>query len=197
MSMVTSSALYNQGFPMADSTGRNVGNKMTGNKVPKGFQMGQIQQFTPEQMNLFQSMFGQLGPNSFLSKLAGGDQGMFEQLEAPAMRQFQGLQGDIASRFSGMGMGSRKGSGFSNTLNQATSDFAQDLQSKRMGLQRQALMDLMGMSSDLLQQRPYETFLTEKPKPWWQQLLGTIAGGAAQGLGSGGSLWGMKKLGLF
>ena len=85
-----------------------------GNKIPKGYEQGTLQQFTPEQMNLFKSMFGQVGPDSFLGKLAGGDQSMFEQMEAPAMRQFQGLQGQLASRFSGMGMGSRRGSGFQN-----------------------------------------------------------------------------------
>jgi len=156
-----------------------------GNKIPKGYEQGTLQQFTPEQMNLFKSMFGQVGPDSFLGKLAGGDQSMFEQMEAPAMRQFQGLQGQLASRFSGMGMGSRRGSGFQNTMNQATSDFAQDLQSRRMDLQRQAIQDLMGMSSNLLGQKPQEQFLVEKQKPWWQQLLSGAAGGATQGLTSG------------
>ncbi len=63
-----------------------------GSKIPKGYEQGSMQQFTPEQMNLFKSLFGQVGPDSFTSRLAGGDQSMFEQMEAPAMRQFQGLQ---------------------------------------------------------------------------------------------------------
>lgn len=149
-------------------------------KIPKGYEQGSIQQFTPEQMQLFKSMFGQVGPDSMTAKLAGGDQSMFEQMEAPAMRQFQGLQGQMASRFSGMGMGGRKGSGFQNTMNQASSDFAQDLQSKRMDLQRQAIQDLMGMSSNLLGQKPQENFLVEKQKPWWQELLGGAAQGATK-----------------
>ena len=37
-------------------TGRNLmGNNTSGNIIPKGHQLGQLQQFTPEQMNLFQT----------------------------------------------------------------------------------------------------------------------------------------------
>lgn len=162
----------------SNQTGLNAGKGLTGgNKLPKGYEAGQLQQFTPEQMQLFQQLFGQLGPNSFLGKLAGGDQSMFEQLEAPAMRQFQGLQGQLASRFSGMGTGARRSSGFQNTANQATSDFAQQLQSNRMGLQNQAIRDLMGLGNQLLGQRPYEQFVK---KPFWQELLGGAAGGLTQ-----------------
>lgn len=152
-----------------------------GNKVPSGYKAGRIQQFTPEQMQLFESLFGQLGPGSNLARLAGGDQSMFEQMEAPAMRQFQGIQGQIASRFSGMGSGGRRSSGFQNTMNQAGSDFSQDLQSRRMDLQRQALQDLMGMSHSLLNQRPYEQFLYEKKKPWWQEFLSGFGPGKIGG----------------
>ena len=158
---------------------------LSGNKVPKGYQSGQMQQFTPEQMQLFQQMFGQVGPESFLGKLAGGDQSKFAEIEAPALQQFAGMQGNLASRFSGMGMGARRSSGFQNTMNQATSDFAQQLQSQRMGLQRQAIQDLMGMSNQLLGQRPYDQFMTEKQTPFWQQILMGIGGGAAQGFAGG------------
>lgn len=153
-----------------------------GNQVPKGYKSGQLQQFTPEQMQLFSQLFGQVGPDSFLSKLAGGDQSMFEQMEAPALKQFSELQGGLASRFSGMGSGARRSSGFQNTMNQASSDFASQLQSNRQNLQRQALMDLMGISSQLLGQKPYEQFLVEKPQK--QNIWGNIAGGFAQGVPS-------------
>ena len=154
------------------ATGSASGQNMTGgNIIPKGYREGRIQQFTPDQMQLFQQLFGQLGPDSFLSKLAGGDQSMFEQMEAPAMRQFQGLQGQTASRFSGMGMGARRSSGFQNQMGQQNMDFAQQLQSNRMGLQQQAIRDLMGLGSSLLGQRPYETSLIKKQQPFWQQFL--------------------------
>jgi hypothetical protein len=159
-----------------------------GNKIPKGYQLGRLQQFTPEQMRLFQSLFGHVSPDSYLSRLASGDTSLFEQMEQPALRQFSGIQGNLASRFSGMGLGARRSSGFQNTMNQAASDFAQDLQSRRMELQRQALGDLFNLGGNLLGQRPYEQFLTEKQKPFWQQLLGGILpiGGALLGGKLGG-----------
>jgi len=152
---------------------------------------GQLQQFTPQQMQLFQQLFQHIAPESYLSKLAGGDQSMFDEMEAPALRQFSGLQGNMASRFSGMGMGARKSSGFQNTMNQASSDFAQDLQSRRQSLQQQAIKDLMGLGNQLLGQKPYESFLAEKPqkKNFWGELLGTLAGqvpGAVAKYASGG-----------
>jgi hypothetical protein len=163
-----------------------------GNMLPKGYKYGQLQNFTPEQMNLFQNLFSQVGPNSQLAQLAGGDQSQFEQLEAPALRQFQGLQGQLASRFSGMGSGARRSSGFQNAATSASQDFAERLQSQRMGLQRQALQDLMGLSDQLLSQRPYEQSLQthpflvkpDKKKQLWESLLGgglPIAGVAIGG----------------
>lgn len=158
------------------------------NKIPKGYELGRLQQYTPEQMNLFQSLFSHVSPDSYLSRLASGDSSLFEQMEQPALRQFSGIQGNLASRFSGMGLGARRSSGFQNTMTQAGSDFAQDLQSRRLELQRQALGDLFNMSGSLLGQRPYEQFLTEKKKPFWQQLLGGALpiGGALIGGAIGG-----------
>lgn len=165
----------------------------SGNKIPSGYKEGRIQNFTPSQMNLHKQLFGFLSPDSYLSRLAGGDQSMFEEMEAPAWRQFQQLQGDLASRFSGMGMGARKGSGFQNAMNQAGSDFVQDLQSKRMELRRQALMDLMGMSNQLLSQKPYENFLVEKQQKSnpFASLLGAGVG-AVGGYFAGDPLKGAK-----
>jgi hypothetical protein len=157
-----------------------------GEKVPSGYKRGTLQNYTPEQMQLFQQNFSQVAPGSYLNRLAGGDQEIFNQIEAPALRQFQELQGQTASRFSGAGMGARRGSGFQNTTNQATSDFAERLQSQRQQLQQQAIRDLYSMSHSLLGERPYENFLVKKQrKPsFWQRLLGgaaPIAGGLAGG----------------
>jgi hypothetical protein len=142
-----------------------------GSKVPEGYKAGQVQQFTPQQMQLFQQLLGQLGPDSFLSKLAGGDQSMFEEMEKPALKQFGELQGGLASKFSGMGMGGRRSSGFANTMNQAAQDFASQLQSKRTDMRMNAIKELQGMGGQLLQQKPYETFLKEKAPSFWEQLL--------------------------
>lgn len=179
--------------PGMNSTGRapslNVG------KSKGGYKPAQMQQFTPEQMQLFQNMFGQVGPDSYLSKLAGGDEGAFNQIEAPAMRQFQGLQGNIASRFSGMGSGgARRSSGFQNTMNQASSDFASDLQAQRMGLQRNAIRDLHDMSSSLLGQRPYENFMIKQEPSGFQSFIEKILGGLSGGIGRGVGAAGYDKV---
>lgn len=152
-----------------------------------GYNVKRLQQFTPEQMQLFQQLMGGVGPGlqgglSQLSNLAAGDQSQFEQLEAPALRQFGELQGNLASRFSGMGSGARRSSGFQNTMNSAASDLAERLQSQRLQLQQNAIQQLLGLSNQLLGQRPYEQFLQEKKPKGWQQLLGAglpILGGAA------------------
>lgn len=166
-----------------------------------GYQQVTSQNFTPEQMNLFQQLFGQVGPDSYLSKLAGGDQSQFEQVEAPALRQFNQLQGGLASRFSGMGsMGARKSSGFQNASNSAASNFAEQLQGQRMGIQQQAIRDLMGMSESLLGQRPYETnFVPKQPKdkPFWQELMLSLAPGASSfgSMAGLGGIFGSKIFG--
>src|SRR6185436_17453328 len=126
--------------PAGSSSGQNMtGNNMMSSprkpKAPSGYKS--FEQFTPDQMQLFQQLFSHVGPQSYLSRLAGGDESLFQQMEAPAFRQFDELMGQYASRFSGMGMGARKGSGFQNSTNAATSNFAQDLMARRQSLQQQ------------------------------------------------------------
>jgi hypothetical protein len=191
------SSMYGQ-TGMTRSTGKPVGGMATGMKdiIPKGHEVGQLQQFTPDQMNLFQSLFSHVSPDSYTSRLAGGDQSAFNEMEAPAMRQFSGLQGNIASRFSGMGSGARNSSGFQNYTNQAASDFAGDLASRRQGLQRQAIQDLMGMSHELLNERPYDRFLTQKPPSFLESILPGLSQGIGQGAGSLGIGALLKLFGL-
>lgn len=184
-----SSSMYG-GQGMRGPTGSSSSPSGTGgNVIPKGYRQGQLQQFNPEQMQLFQQMFGHVGPDSYLSRLAGGDEGIFNQIEAPALRQFGQLQGNIASRFGGMGGTSgRRSSGFQNIMSQASTDFAQNLQSQRQSLQQNAIKELMGLSNELLGQRPYEQFLTKKEMPFWKQmLLGATIGANEFGKQVGGA----------
>lgn len=165
-----------KGVSLAGPTG------IVGNKRPSGYKLGQLQQYTPEQMNLFQQLFSNVGQGSYLSRLAGGNEDLFNEIEAPALKQFSALQGGLASRFSGMGsFGGRRSSGFQNMANQASSDFAQQLQSNRQNLQRQAIMDLMGLSESLLGQRPYEQYLV--PKQQKQSGFGGAIGAGLGGIG--------------
>lgn len=178
------SSLYGGGGAATGTPSRQ-GLTGQGNRIPKGYERAQLQNFTPEQMSFLDQLFQSIGPDSFLSLLAGGDEEAFAQMEAPALRQFNELQGGIASRFSGQGdTGGRHSSGFGHALTSASSNFTQDLAAKRMGLQRQALMDLHGLGNQLLGQRPQENFLVKKQGSWLDKLLGTL-GGAASGGASG------------
>jgi hypothetical protein len=176
---MSSSLAGSTGYKPSLSGSGKSGNQLKGS----GYKAGQLQNFTPEQMQLFQQLFSNVGPDSYTSRLAGGDQSIFNEIEQPAMKQFSELQGNLASRFSGMGSGARKSSGFQNTSNQAASDFASQLQSQRQGLQRQAIQDLFGMSNDLLNQRPYQQFLYEKEKPWYQTFGENFSGEFSKSLG--------------
>jgi hypothetical protein len=165
-----------------------------GDIIPKGYKAGQLAQYTPQQMQLHKQGFEHVSPESYLGRLSRGDEGIFNEIEAPALRDFSALQGNIASRFSGGGagsLGSRRSSGFQNTMSKASQDFAGDLASRRQQLQRQALQDLMGFSDQLLNQRPYERFMMEKPPKKegfnWQGLAGGAVG-AAGGFFAGGPM---------
>lgn len=147
----------------------------------------QLPNYNSQQQELFSRMFGDVGPDSYLSKLASGDQSTFEQMEAPAMKQFQGMQSGLASQFSG-GLGggpqaisARRSSGHYNAQNQAASDFAQQLQSNRQNLRMQAIQGLHGMSMDLLNQRPFD--YVEKQRRQKRNWFGSFMGGAASGIG--------------
>jgi hypothetical protein len=187
-----SSMIGRQG--LRGATGTPKGQKLS------GYDVGQLQNFSPEQMQLFQSLFQHTSPDSFTSKLAQGDEDTFQQMEAPAYRDFSGIQGNLASRFSGLGgqgsLGSRRSSGFQNTMNQAGSDFAQNLQSRRQGLQRQAIQDLMGMGSTLLGQRSFENVVTPKKKPFWQELLLGLAVNAGEAGGDIAKAAAMGAMGI-
>ena len=76
-----------------------------GNSIPKGYKAGQLQQFTPDQLNLFQQLFSHVSPGSQLSQLAGGSEEAFAPQEQLAQRGFQEFQGQLGSRFSAGGGG--------------------------------------------------------------------------------------------
>ena len=171
-----------------------------GNKIPRGYAAGRLQQFTPEQTSLFQSLFPYVSPGSKLAQQAAGSDEGFQPYEDYAKRQFQEQIGGLASRFSGMGLGARRGSGFQNIATQGASDFATQLAMKRKDFQREALQDLMELSQQLLGQRPQEQFLIKKqPKQpgFWSRLFSgaaPVAGAAIGGAvgGPGGAMLGSK-----
>lgn len=138
-----------------------------------GYKLRNVPNFTPGQMQLFQKLLGGLsggggleGGLDFLSRLSGGDESMFEQLEAPAYSSFNKAIGQLGSRFAGFGSGALDSSAFQQATSGAASDLAQNLQSQRLGLQQGAIERLLGLSQNLLSQKPYESFLEKKRSGW-------------------------------
>lgn len=170
------------------NTGRGLDMATGMPKAPKGYK--RFQQYTPEAMQLYKQMFSQVNPESYLSRLAGGDEELYAQMEEPAMRQLSQLEGGLASRFSGMGLGARQGSGFKLQSGQLAADFAKDLQSQRLALRQQAIRELMGLSSDLLEKQPYGLVKKQYKPNWWQSLMSGFA--PAIGAGVGGYYGGNK-----
>lgn len=155
------------------------GSSVNQGKIP-GYKVSQIPQMGPEQMNLFKALFGaQPGIEAGigqLSRLAQGDEGQFSQLEAPAYSAFNRGIGNIASRFSGQGLGGQKSSAFQNAVAGAAGDLGENLQSRRLALQQMAIQQLLGLGSQLLGQKTHENIITEKPQSFLQSLLGGLLG---------------------
>jgi hypothetical protein len=183
---------------MSGSTGANYqGKQLRGAdprlKAPHGYR--QTQNFTNEALGQYNQLFSQIGEGSDLSRLAMGDEEMFNQIEAPALRQQSGAVGNLASRFSQPGLGARKSSGFQNSARNQASDFALQLQGQRQGLQRQAMQDIMGYSQMLFNQDPYG--LQKKPEKQgggWGGLIGGGIGAVGGGIlgGPAGALQGAQ-----
>jgi hypothetical protein len=179
---------------MMGPTGKASGLKGT------GYNQVSMPTLSPEQMNLFKQIFGAAGPGinqsvGQLSQMAGGgDENYWKQQEAPAMRQFEELQGNIASRFSGAGMGARKSSGFNNAQSGAAVDLSERLQSQRMGLQQNAISQLMGLYGSLMGTQTQENALIPKQKKWWEELAPALAGGIGQLGGTFGGIGLGKKI---
>lgn len=130
-----------------------------------GHDLKQIPNYTPQMMQLFQSLLGgaqQGAPRglSFLSQLAGGDESAFADLEAPAYAAFNKSLGQIGSRFSQFG--AQDSSAFQNALSGAGGQLAQNLQSQRADYRLNAIKELLGNSQQLLGQKPYENVLTRQ-----------------------------------
>jgi len=155
-----------------------------------GFKQITMPTMNSDQSQLFSQLIGSAkgglgqGGLSALSQQASGSPEQFQQMEAPALRQFNQLQGGLASRFSGMGSGARQSSGFQNTMGEAGASLAEQLSSKRMDYQQEALRQLLGLSSMLLGKDTFNTAFIPKKKSFFHELLGAGASGMGSGLGS-------------
>lgn len=147
--------------------------------TPMGMGNYAINQYTKGQEGLFANQFQQLNKGSYLDRLAGGDEELYNEIEAPEFKKYNTEMGQLSSYFSGMGMGGRKSSGFQNAASQSASDFSSNLQKNRSEMRNQAIKNLMGLSDQVLSQRPQERGLTENPPDdrSWDKFAGAAIGG--------------------
>lgn len=143
----------------------------------------QVSNYSPEMENLLRSLVGGAqggvgGGLDFLSKLASGDQSMFEEMERPAYAAFEKLLGQTGSRFSDLG--ARDSSYFENAVAGQGQELAQNLQAQRLGIRSQATNQLLQQAMQMLGLRPFENVeKTKSPGFDWGGLLGGIGGAAA------------------
>ena len=149
----------------------------TGVAAPKanisGYKLRNTPNYTPQQMQLFQQLIGPLlsgggsgGGIDFLSKLASGDESAYDEAEAPAYSAFNKTIGQLGSRFAGFGSGALDSSAFQQATSGAAGDLAQNIQSKRLGMRSGAIESLLGLSKNLLHEKPYDSFLEKKRNGW-------------------------------
>jgi hypothetical protein len=178
--------------------GRQEKYNKTGDKIPEGYDLAVMGNMLPEQKQLFGEQFEHVGRDSYNARLARGDQSLFAEMEEPSMREFNELQGQTASRFSGMGQGGRRSSGFQNKMTQANRDFASQLASRRQELQRNAIKDLMGMSHTLLNEKYEDKALVERPqhskkkRTDWMSATGSAVFGGLLGYAAGDPVGGAQ-----
>jgi hypothetical protein len=155
-----------------------------GLKQPK--HLRQIPQFTAGQQGLFQSLLGGAQPGAshglgYLSKLASGDEESFAHLEQPALQDYEQALSKLGNRFANTGFASSS-SPFQNAARGLGQDYANTLQSQRSQLQMDALTKLLGISQNLLGQRPYMIGTeSQQPGGGWSSIAPAL-GGAIPGI---------------
>jgi hypothetical protein len=173
---------------------------MAGGLGGTGYKAIQTSTKTPGQLDYYNKIMGGIGQGTdaalqgLTSQALGGNEDYWKQLEAPAKRQFQEQQGQIASRFSGMGSGGRNSSGHQNAQSGASVDFAERLGAQRLGLQKQAWEQLLGMGTHLFDQNLFETSIIPKKKKWWESGLEALSGGLGTLGGTFGGYGAGKKI---
>lgn len=160
--------------PMSSLSLKGTGQRAINVPSKTGEQQALYSQLQNGAMPGIQSGLGQL------SNLAGGgNQDYWDQIEAPAKRQFSEAIGGLGARFSGLGgTGGRRSSGFQQATGALASDFAERLQSQRLGLQQGAIEQLLGLGQNLLGQSMFNSAIVPKKKKWWE-----VAGEGAADVG--------------
>lgn len=138
--------------------------------------------YNPQQENVLNQLLGSISGQlpmglSNLQNILGGDEGTFESFFAPARRSFeQQTLPSIAERFTGLfGEGAQKSSAFGQQLGQAGKEFEEDIFSQRLGMQQDALSQLLSLLGPALSPRQYQYV-----KPRKRGLLEILGGAGAQ-----------------
>lgn len=155
-----------------------------------------LQQLQSGQGNIQQSPLFQQG-SSFLQSLLSGSPEATAAFEAPFMRQFhEQTIPQLAERFAGLG--AQSSSAFNQALGAAGSGLQEQLAALRGNLGLQAADQGLGYAQQPISN--LQSFLqtglgtqsqayVPKQKPFWQELLTGLSGGAGQALGMLGGGW--------
>jgi hypothetical protein len=158
----------------------------------KGAQEKTRQIYEPQQEALLNQILGSLSSPmgsgiQNLQNILGGDQSSFDDFQRPARRGFeQEILPSIAERFtSSFGEGSDRSSAFGQALGTAGRELEEDLFSKRMGMQSDAMSQLMQLLGPAISPRKYQYTVDRQPG-----FLENVGASAAEGLGKsiGGGL---------
>ncbi len=123
--------------------------------------VGQVKGMGQQQGDITQNPQFQQGQD-WLGSLFN-DPEFFNKFEAPAMRQFDELQGDIGNRFAGMGSGSTGSTGFRNVLAREGQNLATNLSAQRGQMQQQGANQALGYAQQPFSN--YQSMLQNALKP--------------------------------
>lgn len=158
-------------------------------KPEKTQQFSTLNQGQGDLLSQLLSMLSGSLPQAFQNQndILSGNPEAFKSFEAPAMRQFnEEILPSLAEGFGGLGAGSS--SGAQQTFARAGERLSENLQAQRSGLQQNAMQNLMG-------------FLGQGLQPTQQTAIrpatSGFLGGLAPGIGQGGMLGLLAKLGIF
>lgn len=165
-------------------------------KIPKGFGMYSLPTMGGGQAdiyNMLKSGFEGGGGDVYknLFGLAQGKSDLFQQLEAPALRQFQQqIAPQIAGRYAGSGISGS--SGMQNSLAAAGQSLAENLQAQRMGLMERSMQNVLGLGNTLLG-TPTQQFGLYQKENLLKEIMQMLGSAGAQ---VGGIYGGTKLAGI-
>lgn len=152
--------------------------------------------YNPQQENVLNQLLGALGqqlPSGLqnLQNILGGSPEHFAAFEAPARRAFeQQTLPTIAERFTGQfGEGSQRSSAFGQALGQAGRELEENLFSSRIGMQGDALSQLLSILGPATSPRQYQYTTPRRPG-----FLEGISGPLLQAAGTALGMYGGAKL---